>query len=35
MESVLVTGGAGWLGSAITRRLAKRGEQVIAVDIGR
>ncbi len=32
MASVLVTGGAGWLGSAIVRRLAMRGEQVIAVD---
>jgi nucleoside-diphosphate-sugar epimerase len=32
MASVRVTGGAGWLASSITRRLAMRGEQVIAVD---
>jgi nucleoside-diphosphate-sugar epimerase len=29
---VLVTGGAGWLGSAVARRLAARGERVVALD---
>jgi UDP-glucose 4-epimerase len=32
MACVLVTGGAGFLGAAIVRRLAKRGDQVIALD---
>jgi len=32
MGRVLVTGGAGWLGSAIVRRLAARGDQVFALD---
>ncbi len=32
MSAVLVTGGAGFLGAAIVRRLAARGERVIALD---
>jgi len=32
MAAVLVTGGAGWLGSAIVGRLAARGEPVVALD---
>ncbi|MCY0148495.1 NAD(P)-dependent oxidoreductase [Hoeflea sp. G2-23] len=31
---VLVTGGAGFIGSAVARTLASRGDQVLAVDIG-
>jgi UDP-glucose 4-epimerase len=32
MSAVLVTGGAGFLGAAVVRRLAARGDQVIAFD---
>jgi len=32
MAHVLVTGGAGFLGAAVVRRLAERGEHVIALD---
>jgi nucleoside-diphosphate-sugar epimerase len=32
MARVLVTGGAGWLGAAVVRRLAARGDQVIVLD---
>ena len=32
MARVLVTGGAGWLGTAVVRRLAARGDQVVALD---
>jgi nucleoside-diphosphate-sugar epimerase len=32
MARVLVTGGAGWLGAAIVRRLAARGDQVVVLD---
>jgi UDP-glucose 4-epimerase len=32
MAHVLVTGGAGFLGAAVVRRLARRGDQVIALD---
>jgi nucleoside-diphosphate-sugar epimerase len=32
MARVLVTGGAGFLGAAIVRRLAKRDDQVVALD---
>ncbi|MDI6754180.1 MAG: SDR family NAD(P)-dependent oxidoreductase [Thermodesulfobacteriota bacterium] len=32
MARVLVTGGAGFLGAAIVRRLAERGDEVIALD---
>lgn len=33
MSRILVTGGGGWLGSAIIRRLLERGHQVIATDV--
>lgn len=32
MARVLVTGGAGWLGSAVVRRLAARGDHVVVLD---
>jgi nucleoside-diphosphate-sugar epimerase len=32
MARILVTGGAGWLGSAVVRRLAARGDQVVVLD---
>ena len=32
MARVLVTGGAGWLGAAVVRRLAARGDQVVVLD---
>jgi nucleoside-diphosphate-sugar epimerase len=32
MARVLVTGGAGWLGAAVVRRLAARGDQVAVLD---
>lgn len=32
MSTILVTGGAGFLGAAVVRRLAARGEHVIALD---
>ena len=32
MSAVLVTGGAGFLGAAVVRRLAARGERVVALD---
>jgi len=32
MARVLVTGGAGWLGAAVARRLAARGDQVVVLD---
>ncbi|MBI4573921.1 MAG: SDR family NAD(P)-dependent oxidoreductase [candidate division NC10 bacterium] len=32
MPRVLVTGGAGWLGAAVVRRLAARGDQVVVLD---
>lgn len=32
MTTVLVTGGAGFLGAAVVRRLAARGERVVALD---
>ena len=32
MARILVTGGAGWLGSTVVRRLASRGDQVVALD---
>jgi nucleoside-diphosphate-sugar epimerase len=32
MARVLVTGGAGWLGAAVVRRLAGRGDQVVVLD---
>ncbi len=32
MTTILVTGGAGFIGSALCRRLAKKGERVICVD---
>ena len=32
MARVLVTGGAGWLGATVGRRLAARGDQVVVLD---
>jgi len=32
MARVLVTGGAGWLGAAVARRLAARGDHVVVLD---
>jgi nucleoside-diphosphate-sugar epimerase len=32
MARVLVTGGAGWLGSTVVRRLAARGDDVVVLD---
>ncbi len=32
MGSILVTGGAGWLGAAVVRRLAARGDRVVVLD---
>ncbi|MGD0266951.1 MAG: SDR family NAD(P)-dependent oxidoreductase [Candidatus Methylomirabilota bacterium] len=32
MARVLVTGGAGWLGAAVVRRLAARGDAVVVLD---
>ncbi len=32
MAHVLVTGGAGWLGAAVARRLAARGDHVVVLD---
>lgn len=32
MARVLVTGGAGWLGATVVRRLAARGDQVVVLD---
>ncbi len=32
MARILVTGGAGWLGAAVVRRLAARGDQVVILD---
>ncbi|HSB72373.1 MAG TPA: SDR family NAD(P)-dependent oxidoreductase [Candidatus Methylomirabilis sp.] len=32
MTRVLVTGGAGWLGTAVVRRLAARGDAVVVLD---
>lgn len=32
MARILVTGGAGWLGSTVVRRLAARGDEVVVLD---
>lgn len=32
MTTILVTGGAGWLGASVVRRLATRGDRVIVLD---
>lgn len=32
MARILVTGGAGWLGAAVVRRLAARGDEVVVLD---
>ncbi|RMF87096.1 MAG: SDR family NAD(P)-dependent oxidoreductase [Nitrospinota bacterium] len=32
MSTILVTGGAGFIGAAVVRRLAQRGERVVALD---
>ncbi len=34
MKTILVTGGSGWLGSAVVRRLLARGDRVVSADIG-
>ncbi|EKF39836.1 NAD-dependent epimerase/dehydratase family protein [Nitratireductor indicus] len=34
MKTILVTGGSGWLGSAVVRRLLERGDRVVSADIG-
>ncbi len=34
MKTILVTGGSGWLGSAVARRLLARGDAVISADVG-
>lgn len=34
MKTILVTGGSGWLGSAVVRRLLARGDTVISADVG-
>jgi len=34
MGSVLVTGGAGFLGAHLVRALARRGDRVVAYDAG-
>lgn len=33
MKKVLVTGGSGWLGSAVVRRLLAQGDAVVSVDL--
>lgn len=33
MKKILVTGGCGWLGAAITRALLERGDSVVAMDL--
>ncbi|TFF19136.1 NAD(P)-dependent oxidoreductase [Jiella endophytica] len=33
MKTILVTGGAGWLGGAIVRKLVGRGDRVVAADL--
>ena len=35
MSRILITGGAGFIGSGVVKRLAARGDDVIAFDIAR